>query len=84
MKMKEILIKLIQFYRKHISPQLPDMCRYYPTCSQYAIEALEIHGAFKGSLLTVARLLRCNILFPAVMIPSLPRGTKKSNRRTHK
>lgn len=62
--MKEILIKLIQFYRKHISPQLPDMCRYYPTCSQYAIEALEIHGAFKGSLLTVARLLRCNILFP--------------------
>ena len=64
MKMKDILIKLIQFYRKHISPQLPDMCRYYPTCSQYAIEALEIHGAFKGSLLTVARLLRCNILFP--------------------
>ena len=58
--MKDILIKLIQFYRKHISPQLPDMCRYYPTCSQYAIEALEIHGAFKGSLLTVARLLRCN------------------------
>ena len=84
MKMKDILIKLIQFYRKHISPQLPDMCRYYPTCSQYAIEALEIHGAFKGSLLTVARLLRCNILFPGGYDPVPPNRDKKSNRRTHK
>ena len=83
-KMKDILIKLIQFYRKHISPQLPDMCRYYPTCSQYAIEALEIHGAFKGSLLTVARLLRCNILFPGGYDPVPPKRDKKSNRRTHK
>ena len=98
MKMKDILIKLIQFYRKHISPQLPDMCRYYPTCSQYAIEALEkygffkggiliealeIHGAFKGSLLTVARLLRCNILFPGGYDPVPPKRDKKSNRRTH-
>jgi len=83
-KMKEILIKLIQFYRKHISPQLPDMCRYYPTCSQYAIEAIEIHGAFKGSLLTVARLLRCNILFPGGYDPVPPKRDKKSNRRTHK
>ena len=72
MKMKDILIKLIQFYRKHISPQLPDMCRYYPTCSQYAIEALEIHGAFKGSLLTVG------------YDPVPPKRDKKSNRRTHK
>ena len=83
-KLKVILIKLIQFYRKHISPQLPDMCRYYPTCSQYAIEALEIHGAFKGSLLTVARLLRCNILFPGGYDPVPPKRDKKSNRRTHK
>lgn len=74
--MKDILIKLIQFYRKHISPQLPDMCRYYPTCSQYAIEALEIHGAFKGSLLTVARLLRCNILFPGGYDPVPPKRDK--------
>ena len=73
MKMKDILIKLIQFYRKHISPQLPDMCRYYPTCSQYAIEALEIHGAFKGSL-----------LFPGGYDPVPPKRDKKSNRRTHK
>ena len=80
----KVVIKLIQFYRKHISPQLPDMCRYYPTCSQYAIEALEIHGAFKGSLLTVARLLRCNILFPGGYDPVPPKRDKKSNRRTHK
>ena len=58
--MKDILIKLIQFYRKHISPQLPDMCRYYPTCSQYALEALEKYGAVKGSYLAIRRILRCH------------------------
>ena len=60
MKMKDILIKLIQFYRKHISPQLPDMCRYYPTCSQYALEAIEKYGALKGGLMAAWRILRCN------------------------
>lgn len=62
--MKEFLLAGIRFYRKHISPHLPPMCRYYPTCSAYAIEAIELHGAFKGTLLTVRRLLRCNVLFP--------------------
>ncbi len=71
--MKKLLIKTIGFYRKHISPLLPPMCRYYPTCSQYAIEAVSVHGAFKGSLLALRRLLRCNVLFPGGYDPVPPK-----------
>lgn len=53
---------MLRFYRKHISPHFPPMCRYYPTCSTYAVEAIEVHGAFKGGLLALWRLLRCNPL----------------------
>ena len=60
--MKKLLLSLIRFYRRHDSPHLPPMCRYYPTCSYYAIEAIETHGAFKGFFLTVYRILRCNPL----------------------
>ena len=62
--MKKILLAAIRFYRKRISPLFPPMCRYYPTCSTYAIEAIEVHGAFKGTFLAVKRLLKCNPLFP--------------------
>ena len=58
--MKKVILALIRFYRRHISPHLPPMCRYYPTCSCYAIEAIETHGAFKGSLMAAWRILRCN------------------------
>lgn len=58
--MKFILVSLVKFYRKHISPHFPARCKYYPTCSKYALDALEKHGAFKGALLTMWRLLRCN------------------------
>ena len=59
--MKRILIKLIKFYRAYLSGlKAVPTCKYYPTCSQYAIEALEKHGVFKGGLLTVWRILRCN------------------------
>lgn len=58
--MKKLILGLIRFYRRHISPHLPPMCRYYPTCSCYAIEAIETHGAFKGSLMALWRILRCN------------------------
>jgi hypothetical protein len=64
MKFKQILIApallLIKLYRKFISPYLPNSCRYTPTCSQYAIEALEKHGLFKGGWLAFKRILRCN------------------------
>ena len=74
--MKKILISLIKFYRRRISPALPPMCRYYPTCSHYALEAIEIHGAAKGSLLAAKRLLRCNILFPGGYDPVPPKKVK--------
>ncbi len=58
--MKRILIKLIEFYRAAISPRMPAMCKYIPTCSQYGIEAIERFGALKGGALTIWRILRCN------------------------
>lgn len=58
--MKRILISLVRFYRVAISPYRPSCCRYYPTCSQYALEALEKYGAFKGGYLAFRRVLRCN------------------------
>ena len=60
--MKKLLIKAVRFYQKSLSPIKKPCCRFYPTCSAYAIEALEIHGAFKGSLLSIWRILRCNPL----------------------
>jgi putative membrane protein insertion efficiency factor len=48
------------FYRKRISPLTPPVCRFIPTCSEYALEALEKYGAAKGLLLTVKRLIRCH------------------------
>lgn len=58
--MKYILSLLVKFYRKIISPLKPPCCKYYPTCSTYALEALQKHGAAKGTVLAVWRLLRCN------------------------
>lgn len=57
---KRVLIALVKFYRKYISPLRPPCCRYYPTCSQYALEALEKYGALKGGWLALRRILRCN------------------------
>lgn len=58
--MKKILISIIRFYRKHISPMRPPSCRFYPTCSAYALEALEKYGAAKGTWLTLKRLSKCH------------------------
>ena len=58
---KYILIHLIQFYKKFLSPLKGHAtCKYFPSCSSYAIEAIEIHGVLKGSMLAVWRILRCN------------------------
>ena len=51
---------LIRFYQVAISPYTPASCRYSPTCSHYAIEALEVHGLFKGSLLAIKRISKCH------------------------
>lgn len=55
-----ILILPIRFYQKFISPLTPPSCRFTPTCSQYAIEALRKHGPFKGTWLAIRRILRCH------------------------
>ncbi|UJF31277.1 membrane protein insertion efficiency factor YidD [Paenibacillus hexagrammi] len=62
--MKKMLQIPIHVYRKFISPLKPPTCRFYPTCSQYALEALELHGACKGSWLTVKRLCKCHPFHP--------------------
>ncbi len=74
--MKNALIRFLHFYQRRISPLFGPRCRYYPTCSQYAVEALEIHGVFKGSLLTILRLMRCNIFFPGGVDPVPPKKEK--------
>ena len=58
--MKRIFLAIIRFYRTCISPFTPPACRFTPTCSQYAMEAIEKYGAAKGGWLTLKRLLRCN------------------------
>ncbi len=58
--MKRILIGLIRFYQKAISPMRPPCCRCIPTCSAYAVEAVEKYGAWKGGWLALRRVLRCN------------------------
>ena len=58
--MKTVLLALIRFYRKNISPLRQPCCRYYPTCSAYALEAIEKYGALKGGWLALRRILRCN------------------------
>ena len=57
--MKSLLLFLIRFYRKNISPMRPSCCRFIPTCSAYALEAIEVHGAWKGSWLALRRLMKC-------------------------
>lgn len=57
---KKIFISVIRFYQIVISPILPASCRYTPTCSQYAIEALQKYGPFTGSFLALKRILSCN------------------------
>ena len=58
--MKKILIKGINFYKKFISPLKKPCCRFYPTCSTYAIQAIEKYGALNGSVMAIYRILRCN------------------------
>ena len=58
--MKRLLIWLITFYRKGISPLTPPSCRFIPTCSEYALQAVEKYGALKGSWLALRRLSKCH------------------------
>ena len=58
--MKKILLAIINFYRENVSPMKAPCCRFYPTCSTYAIQAIEKYGAIKGGAMALYRILRCN------------------------
>ncbi|MCZ8520683.1 MULTISPECIES: membrane protein insertion efficiency factor YidD [Paenibacillus] len=62
--MKKALQVPVRFYRRFISPLKPPTCRFYPTCSAYALEALEKHGAARGSWLAVKRICKCHPFHP--------------------
>lgn len=58
--MKKLMLRMIRFYQRHISPLHPPCCRYSPTCSAYAVQAINKYGALKGGWLTFKRLMRCH------------------------
>ncbi|MCF6252274.1 MAG: membrane protein insertion efficiency factor YidD [Methylococcaceae bacterium] len=58
--MRIVLINLIKFYKYFISPLLGPRCRFYPSCSSYGLEAIQLHGALKGSYLALRRVLKCH------------------------
>ncbi len=60
--MRKIIIGFLRFWRAFVSPLYPPSCRYYPTCSEYAILSVEKHGALKGTLKALWRVLRCHPL----------------------
>lgn len=78
--MKKLLIGFIRFYRKFISPLKPSCCRFTPTCSEYAIEAIKVHGSFKGTFLAIYRVLRCNPLCRGGYDPVPEKRPKKENK----
>ena len=72
-----LIIGAIKFYKKAISPHKIPCCRFTPSCSAYAIEAIATHGAFRGSYLAVKRVLRCNPLCKGGYDPVPPKRAKK-------
>jgi uncharacterized protein len=74
--MKQIVQLVLRCYQRAISPLLPHACRFVPTCSQYAMEAVECHGVVRGGLLAAARLLRCHPFARAGFDPVPPARAK--------
>ena len=70
--MKRFFLSLIRFYQKHISPAFPPRCRFSPTCSQYALEAITKYGALKGGWLALRRLLRCHPFYKGDYFDPVP------------
>ncbi len=75
--MKHVLLLLIKLYQLCLSPFFGGQCRLYPSCSAYAAEAVDTHGALRGSWLAIRRLLRCHPWHPGGVDPVPPGGVKK-------
>ena len=76
--MKAVLLAMIRFYRRYLSPLHQPCCRFTPTCSAYAMEAIEVHGAWKGGLLALKRLMKCHPLHRQTAIVYDPVPPKKT------
>ena len=70
--MKRTLLFLIALYQRHISPAFPGKCRFRPTCSAYAIEAIQKYGALKGGWLALRRILRCHPFYKGDIVDPVP------------
>ncbi|MCU9594736.1 membrane protein insertion efficiency factor YidD [Caldibacillus thermolactis] len=81
--LKKILIRFIQFYQKFISPMKPPSCRFYPTCSQYGVEAIYRFGALKGGYLTIRRILKCHPLHKGGWDPVPEEWPLKKRKNQH-
>ncbi|WP_301420646.1 membrane protein insertion efficiency factor YidD [Mammaliicoccus lentus] len=71
--MKKLFIKLIRLYQRYISPLTPPTCRFHPTCSNYAIEAISEYGVLKGTWLAIKRILKCHPFHPGGFDPVPPK-----------
>lgn len=71
--MQQLLLKLIRFYQLFISPIVGNSCRFYPSCSSYSQQAIQLHGAFKGLYLTLKRVVKCHPFHPGG-IDSVPKN----------
>jgi hypothetical protein len=81
--MQKILTLLIRGYRYFISPMLGNNCRFYPSCSEYAMEAIDKHGALRGTRLAGTRLLKCHPWHAGGHDPVPPKNQSNKNRVSH-
>lgn len=77
--LRELYLLPVRFYQRFVSPWKPPTCRFEPTCSHFALEAVRVHGIFKGSLLTVWRILRCQPFCEGGLDPVPERGHWKAH-----
>lgn len=82
--MKKLLLILIRFYQRHLSPGLPARCRFLPTCSEYAVVAIERFGAAKGGYLALRRFLRCHPFYKGPMYDPVPEKPSRHNPKKHR
>ena len=81
--LSRLMIGLVRLYQRYLSPLLGNNCRYTPTCSEYMIEAIRIHGAFKGTWMGLCRIARCNPFGGSGYDPVPPRKEKKNEKKNH-